>query len=108
MINDKAFEGMKEGMILVNVARGPIVDDEALVRALDSGKGMRPLCYIGWMLIIVRRAALDVFTNEPEIHPGLINDYRVVSPHPVHQKYTDGRHSHHIVLPPPAQTSLGS
>jgi phosphoglycerate dehydrogenase-like enzyme len=39
MINDKAFEGMKEDMILVNVARGPIVDDEALVRALDSGKG---------------------------------------------------------------------
>jgi len=33
-----------------------------------------------WKLIIVRRAALDVFTNEPEIHPGLINDYRVVSP----------------------------
>jgi phosphoglycerate dehydrogenase-like enzyme len=40
MINDKAFEGMREDMILVNVARGPIVDDEALVRALDSGKGM--------------------------------------------------------------------
>jgi len=40
MISDKAFEGMKEDMILVNVARGPIVDDEALVRALDSGKGM--------------------------------------------------------------------
>jgi hypothetical protein len=30
----------------------------------------------------VRRAALDVFTNEPEIHPGLINDYRVVSHDP--------------------------
>ena len=40
MINDKAFEGMKEDMILVNVARGPVVDDEALVRALESGKGM--------------------------------------------------------------------
>jgi hypothetical protein len=40
MINDEAFKGMKEDMILVNVARGPIVDDEALVRALDSGKGM--------------------------------------------------------------------
>jgi phosphoglycerate dehydrogenase-like enzyme len=44
MINDKAFEGMKEDMILVNVARGPIVDDEALVRALDSGKGMSSPC----------------------------------------------------------------
>lgn len=40
MINDQAFEGMKDGMILVNVARGPIVDDEALVRAFNSGKGM--------------------------------------------------------------------
>lgn len=39
MIDDKAFEKMKTGMVLVNVARGPIVDDEALVRALKSGKG---------------------------------------------------------------------
>jgi len=39
MINDEAFGKMKKDMILVNVARGPIVDDEALVRALDSGKG---------------------------------------------------------------------
>lgn len=39
LINDAAFEKMKEGVVLVNVARGPVVDDEALVRALASGKG---------------------------------------------------------------------
>jgi glycerate dehydrogenase len=42
MINDEAFGKMKEGMILVNVARGPIVDDDALVTALKSGKGKCP------------------------------------------------------------------
>lgn len=39
MVNDAAFERMKDGMVLVNVARGPIIDDDALVRALGSGKG---------------------------------------------------------------------
>lgn len=40
LINDEAFGKMKQGVMLVNVARGPVVDDEALVRALASGKGM--------------------------------------------------------------------
>jgi D-3-phosphoglycerate dehydrogenase len=39
LINDEAFGKMKDGVVLVNVARGPVVVDEALVRALDSGKG---------------------------------------------------------------------
>lgn len=43
MLSDSAFERMKDGVVLVNVARGPIIDDEALVRALRSGKGKPPL-----------------------------------------------------------------
>lgn len=39
MVDDAAFKGMKDGVVLVNVARGPIIDDAALVRALQSGKG---------------------------------------------------------------------
>ncbi|KAF3338974.1 hypothetical protein FCM35_KLT16445 [Carex littledalei] len=51
MLNDETFAKMKKGVRIVNVARGGVIDEEALVRALDSG--------------IVAQAALDVFTKEP-------------------------------------------
>ncbi len=38
MINDAAIAKMKEGVILINTARGAILDDAAVVRALDSGR----------------------------------------------------------------------
>ncbi|KAK8869504.1 hypothetical protein IAR55_000069 [Kwoniella newhampshirensis] len=68
LIGKEAFEKMKDGVVLVNVARGPVVVEDELVKALDSGK--------------VRRAALDVFENEPEVHPGLLKNPNVtLSPH---------------------------
>ncbi|KAK5837190.1 hypothetical protein F383_05804 [Gossypium arboreum] len=51
MFNDETFAKMKKGVRIVNVARGGVVDEEALVRALDAG--------------IVAQAALDVFSEEP-------------------------------------------
>ena len=50
IIGDDAFSKMKKGAILVNTARGPLVDTAALIRALDSGR-------IGY-------AVLDVFEDE--------------------------------------------
>jgi phosphoglycerate dehydrogenase-like enzyme len=38
MFNDAAFEAMKPGALLVNVTRGPIVDADAIVRAIESGR----------------------------------------------------------------------
>ncbi|XP_068653074.1 D-3-phosphoglycerate dehydrogenase 1, chloroplastic-like [Aristolochia californica] len=51
VFNDEAFAKMKKGVRIINVARGGVIDEEALVRALDNGT--------------VAQAALDVFTEEP-------------------------------------------
>ncbi len=51
LLSTDAFARMKDGVRIVNVARGPIIDEPALVAALESGK--------------VSTAALDVFENEP-------------------------------------------
>jgi D-3-phosphoglycerate dehydrogenase len=69
-IGKKEFEMMKKGVILINCARGGVVDEVALLDALESGK--------------VAGAALDVFMNEPptDAQKALINHPRVsVSPH---------------------------
>ncbi|KAL1538015.1 D-3-phosphoglycerate dehydrogenase 2, chloroplastic, variant 2 [Salvia divinorum] len=51
IFNDATFAKMKKGVRIINVARGGVIDEDALVRALDEG--------------IVAQAALDVFTKEP-------------------------------------------
>lgn len=51
MFNDETFSRVKKGVRIINVARGGVIDEEALLRALDSG--------------VVAQAALDVFTEEP-------------------------------------------
>ncbi|KAG5548203.1 hypothetical protein RHGRI_013786 [Rhododendron griersonianum] len=69
VLNDETFAKMKKGVRIVNVARGGVIDEEALVKALDAG--------------IVAQAALDVFTVEPPpTDSKLVSDERVtVTPH---------------------------
>jgi glyoxylate reductase len=68
LIDADALEQMKETAYLVNSARGPIVDEAALVEALQAGK--------------IAGAGLDVFENEPDVHPGLLDlDNVVILPH---------------------------
>lgn len=68
LIGEKELKMMKKDAYLINTARGPAVDEKALVKALKEG----------W----IKGAALDVFENEPEIEPELLKlDNVVLAPH---------------------------
>lgn len=68
VIGKEEFDLMKDGVILLNAARGGTVDEDALLEALDSGK--------------VAHAALDVFVNEPTPRADVLAHKNVsLSPH---------------------------
>ena len=69
LLNAAAFERMKEGVVIVNTARGPIIDEAALIAALEGGK--------------VGAAGLDVLEQEPPApdNPLLAMDNVLVTPH---------------------------
>ena len=65
LIDADALRAMRDDAYLVNTARGPIVDEAALAEALRDG--------------VIAGAALDVFEEEPEVHPGLLGLDNVVA-----------------------------
>ena len=68
LIGAAQLAAMKKSAFLVNTARGPIVDEAALVDALRVGE--------------IAGAGLDVFENEPAVHPGLLDcEQAVLIPH---------------------------
>ena len=68
LIGTEELALMRPDAVLVNVARGPIVDEQPLVDALEAGE--------------IAGAALDVYEHEPEVHPGLLSREDVVlTPH---------------------------
>ena len=64
LIGAAEFARMKEGAVIINTARGPILDEKALVDSLRSGR--------------LGGAGLDVFENEPDPHPRLMRMKNVV------------------------------
>ncbi|HOE14059.1 MAG TPA: D-2-hydroxyacid dehydrogenase [Candidatus Saccharicenans sp.] len=68
ILSTREFERMKKGVVIVNAARGGVVDENALLQALNSGQ--------------VKAAALDVFSQEPPQDFSLIDHPRVTAtPH---------------------------
>ncbi len=68
LINEQILQQMKKSAILINTARGAVIDEKALVKALENH----------W----IAGAGLDVFENEPEVTPGLERLTNVVlAPH---------------------------
>jgi glyoxylate reductase len=68
MIGAAQLSMMKPTAILVNTSRGPVVDEAALAEALEQR--------------VIAGAGLDVFENEPQVHPGLLKlDSVVLAPH---------------------------
>jgi lactate dehydrogenase-like 2-hydroxyacid dehydrogenase len=59
---------MKHGVVIVNTARGAVMDEDALVKALESGQ--------------VASCGLDVYEEEPKVHAGLVkNPHVMLVPH---------------------------
>jgi glyoxylate reductase len=68
LISAAELEKMKPRAVLVNTSRGPVVDEDALADALESGR--------------IFAAGLDVYEEEPEVHPKLLELENVVlAPH---------------------------
>jgi glyoxylate reductase len=67
LFDARTLTRMKPTAFLINTSRGPVVDEAALVAALESGK--------------IAGAGLDVYESEPLIHPGLKRANVVLAPH---------------------------
>jgi len=69
LIGEAAINAMKKTAVVMNVGRGPVVEEKALIRALESGR--------------IRGAALDVFEHEPlpDGHPFYKLENLLLSPH---------------------------
>lgn len=69
LINDESLSKMKDGVIIINTSRGGVIDEEAMIKALDQGK--------------VSMFGADVMTNEPPLKTDKLHlhEKTIVMPH---------------------------
>jgi erythronate-4-phosphate dehydrogenase len=67
MVNREFIARARKGVILINTSRGPVVDEGALLEGIRSSN--------------LSDVVLDVFEQEPEIHPGLLSALTLATPH---------------------------
>lgn len=67
LANEDFFASLKHCRLLINASRGAVVDNDALLAALDAG--------------VVECAAIDVWENEPDINLSLLNKVYIATPH---------------------------
>lgn len=85
IISKPEFAKMKDGVVIVNTARGALINEAELVVALDSGK--------------VSAVGLDVFEEEPKVHEGLLRNERAfIVPHIGTNTYETQREMELLVL----------
>ena len=79
MLDAQTLAQMQPGSILINTARGALVDEDALVKALARGH--------------LWGAGLDVYEEEPQVHPGLLTCKNVVLLPHLGSATTETRHA---------------
>ena len=68
MISEAEFAAMKPDAVIINVGRGPVIDEAAMIQALAQGK--------------IKGAGLDVFEHEPLPPKARSTEWRTSSSHP--------------------------
>lgn len=85
IISAREFQKMKDGVIVVNTARGALINEKDFIAALDSGK--------------VASAGIDVFENEPQVESGLLKNEKImILPHIGTNTYETQRDMELLVL----------
>lgn len=85
ILDAQAFKKMKDGVVIVNTARGAVIDEAAMIEALKSGK--------------VRSAGLDVFEEEPKVPQELLDMPQVIGlPHMGTNSYETIKHMEEFIV----------
>jgi lactate dehydrogenase-like 2-hydroxyacid dehydrogenase len=75
LVGEKEIRALKRGSVIVNTARGKVIDEEAMIRALTDGH----VCQFSSLMIFdvdkllqLSSVGLDVYPNEPKVNPRLL------------------------------------